>query len=359
MRYWALIGAVALAVAAYVGYYAVVASVVVGAIEDWTEARRAEGRVAAYAGLERRGFPYRVVVDIARPRLAMADDRNAPAWEADRLSAVIQPWDFHHVILDLTGRHRLGPVAAGPGRQVLLELEIGNGLASHRQDGTGRLRDLAIDLKQLAGSLEIRAGGVVRPASIVAERVQLHLRPAAARDTIGEVSLRADRLAVGDAAWMAPLDRLDLLASVLGPEPPLGDIGAMVLAWRDGGGAVEIRELTVVWGEVEIRAEGTLALDAETRLVGAMTAKVKGHRELLERAVLAGVMRRADADEALPILNLLALVAGGELSVPVTMQDGRLSLGPITVARLTPILLPPPAAGGGRNPVPASPARRQ
>ena len=96
--------------------------------------------------------------------------------------------------------------------------------------------------------------------------------------TLGEVSLRLDRVAVGDQAWMPPFDRVALLATVTGPEPPPDSAPRMLIAWRDGGGTVEIKEFTLLWGKVEIRAEGSIALDAETRLIGALTAKVKGHR---------------------------------------------------------------------------------
>ncbi len=338
MRYWALIAAVAVAVAGYGGYYFFVADAVVGGIETWSRDWRASGGIAEYDGIERCGFPYRVVVDVARPRLAAPGRGTVPVWEADRLQAVIQPWNFRHVILDLTGRHRLGPLATGPGRTTRLDLAVTEGLASHRRDGDDRLLDLAVDLKGLAGTAETRVGGQRLQAAITGERAQLHLRRSGRPDALGDVSLRLDRLAVGEWAWIPPFERLALLATVVGPEPPPADPRAMLVAWRDGGGTVEVAELTLLWGKVEIRAEGSIALDAETRPIGALTAKVKGHGELLERAVLAGAMRREDADQALPILNLLAIAAGGELSVPVTMQDGILWLGPVAVARLAPIL---------------------
>ncbi len=338
MRYKGLIGAVLLVVAGYTGFYFFVAQTMVGGIEGWVGAWRAKGGTAEYGALHRQGFPYRIVVDIERPRLAPPGPGTPPAWSTEHLAAVIQPWNFRHVIFDLTSRHRLGPFDTGARRQLDIDLTVGEGLASHRQDEAGRLRDLAVDLKGLTGTATTRVGTGTFPAAITGERAQLHVRRSDGPARTGEVSLRLDQVAVGDAAWMVPVERLAMLAEIGGPEPSPGPPAEMLLAWRDGGGAVEIKQLTLIWGEAEIRAEGTLSLDHETRLIGALTAKVKGHQALLERAVQAGAMRRGDADKALPILNILAAAAGGQLSVPVTLQNGILKLGPVAIARLAPIL---------------------
>jgi hypothetical protein len=96
--------------------------------------------------------------------------------------------------------------------------------------------------------------------------------------------------------------------------------------------------LHLQWGDIEITASGSLALDDRMRAIGALTARIKGHNELLKLAVANGAMEKKNLLPARAVLGLLAAAAGGVLSVPVRLQDGTLFLGPAAIARLAPIV---------------------
>ena len=98
--------------------------------------------------------------------------------------------------------------------------------------------------------------------------------------------------------------------------------------------------MDLAWGSVSLSGQGTLALDAAGRAMGALTAKLKGHGALLDVAVAYGQIGKGSAKAGKLLLDLLAAANGGELSVPLRLQDGRLYLGPVILARLRPLLAP-------------------
>src|SRR4029077_296 len=53
-------------------------------------------------------------------------------------------------------------------------------------------------------------------------------------------------------------------------------------AWRDGGGSLEIRRLSLAWGPLARTASATLALDEQLQPMGAGKARVVGYAETLD-----------------------------------------------------------------------------
>jgi hypothetical protein len=353
MRYWLLIGAVILGMAGYLLLYRNVTAGFVAGLDTWLEARRAEGAEASYGGLTHEGFPFRIVVRLDSPRLALPEVPPRPLWQASRLALVLQPWDLRHLIFDLSGQGRLE--ADDGARRRRLDYDVAEGLASYQTDTAGRLLRLSVDLRQVALD---EPGG----AAATLARGQLHVRPgeSGAIETalqLDNLHLDTDRLpeALRPLPAFGPeVALLQVDASIEGAPPLAGDPRSWLARWRDQGGDLQLRRLKLTWGEVDIESTGTLALDAEMRPLGALTAKVKGHEHLIDAAVAAGQMRRKDAQIAKAVLGTLASAAGGVLSVPITLQDGVASLGPVPIARLQPLFSPV-----ARNQAPPSPAPPQ
>lgn len=354
MRYLLLLAALVAAALGYSGYYIFVARGFEDGIAGWVAQRRAEGLQAGYAGLERSGFPFRVILRLEQPRLAAPTRPARPEWRAERIAVVIQPWDLRHALIDLSGRGTLA--ADGADGRYTLAYDVAEGLASHQVDGHGRLLRFSAVLKRIALS-EARTGMQAKLA-----KAELHARQpdAGAVDLV----LRLQDLAIAPETWPPAYRPLagfgpevqhfaaDL--SIEGAPPPEADARAWLARWREAGGDIELHRLELTWGEVRIEAEGTLALDREMRPIGALTAKVTGYEHLLDAAVALGQMRAKDARTANSVLAILARAGGGRLSVPLTLQDGIVSLGPVPLARLAPLF--PPA---DRNPAPPSPGPPQ
>ena len=125
--------------------------------------------------------------------------------------------------------------------------------------------------------------------------------------------------------------------------PPFLPPARALAQWRDAGGVVEVRALSLAWGSLSLKGDGTLTVDQRMRPMGAFTMRVTGYDALIEALVAADAIRARNASLTLTILNLLAKrddKGARVLTVPVTAQNGKLLLGPAKVLDLAPIPLP-------------------
>ena len=99
--------------------------------------------------------------------------------------------------------------------------------------------------------------------------------------------------------------------------------------------------LKLDWPPLDIEGDGTLSLDRQMRPLGAFTADIVGYRDTIETFEKLGRLTRNQATIAATALDAMATTdeAGNKrLSVPLTMQDGRLYVGPILLGDLPPAL---------------------
>jgi hypothetical protein len=330
-RYLLLLAVVALAAAGYVGFWFFAAGQVRDGIDGWAAFHRARGVEVSYGAPAISGFPYRLIVEVAEPRLALPLHPLQPAWSAPRLAAVAHPWNVREVLIDLAGRHALGFTQRALRRD--LDLQVPEGRAGYRADSDGRLALLSIDLHR--PSLREPATGL----AAAAQRLQLHLRPGQAPDVNLEVAGSAEQVSaegLGPLPFGPVIGKLAVEAELRGlldgPSP-----AAAAAAWRDAGGTIEIRRFVLVWGDLQIEGTGTLALDDRMRPVGAGAARVRGQEAVIDLAVADGQMSAGAGNLAKATLGALAAANGGVLSVPFRMQEGWLFLGPARLARLSPV----------------------
>ncbi len=331
MRYYILVGVVIAAMAGWSGFWFHTADQV------RTETQRRTNEInqtheLSYGALEISGFPFRIRVDLSEPRLALRGPRREFHWRADRVKAVGHPWQPRHILFDLSGQHLFAAIHKA--RQHNLTLDSGEALASMETDAQGRPARLSLDSRDIR--LRHDNG-----AALQAKRLQIHARPAPNAPDGIDLALRSDELELEPGTLPVEFPRtvklMDLQTTVTGLLK--GDASPQNLAqWRDDGGTLEITKLHLQWGDMDISASGSLALDDQMRLIGALTARIKGHDQLLNIAVNSGAMDRDHLPAARAVLGLLAAAAGGVLSVPVRLQDGKLFLGPAAIARLTAII---------------------
>jgi len=88
--------------------------------------------------------------------------------------------------------------------------------------------------------------------------------------------------------------------------------------------------------------DGTMALDGRLQPVGAFSARVTGYDAALNQLIQAGLIRSSDGNMAKMILGALGKVPEGggpkQIDVPISVQDQRLSVGPIPLMRVPEIL---------------------
>jgi len=331
------LAAIAVLAAAWCAFWFYAAHDIETRLAAWAEAQRAQGLTAQYAGVSVSGFPLSWHTRIMAPAMSGAGPTRWE-WRGEEVTAEIRPWALHDVPVTFPGLHH---VAGGAGR-VAETLEIHAGQPNGRIVLTdqGRLASLLLDL----GAAEIQR--LPDPAVSTARRIRLSLSPhrvpdASYRNDVLDITLDIDTLTVPEPPRYAlgpTITAAQIEASFKGPLPQ-APLAESVAAWRDAGGVIEAKRLALRWGPLDMNGDGTLALDAANRPLGAFTMHIRGYTETVDALTAAGAMRPRDAGALKIALNLFARQNGGsrELSVPITAQDGRLFVAGFNLFALPPL----------------------
>ncbi|WP_029007064.1 DUF2125 domain-containing protein [Azospirillum halopraeferens] len=318
------------AAAVYGAWWWHVARAVEDGVAAWSAQQRAHGVSVTYESLTVDGFPFAVRAVARQPSI----DGGGIAWRGASLEAEAVPWDPRRIALTLPGIHHLR-LADGGG----VPLEV-----TAPQGGTGELfvspAGLPVEVRLRFAGLTAAADGAVRAASIGALAVTLAqppVPPAAHTDTGLSASVTVDAVrppALNGHPLGPVIDRAFAEVRVQGrpPRPEPADLAA----WSRAGGTVELDRLALDWGPLKVAANGTLALDRDLQPQAAMTAEVRGAREVLN--TIRGTIGEAELRMAGLILGMLSRPAAdtGEsvLAAPLTIQDRALYVGPLKVAKV-------------------------
>ncbi len=338
--------AVAIITIVYVVFWFVMASQLRQGVEGWVEQRRAEGRTARYSSLEIGGFPFLLRATLEGPAmgpgLGVGDGAVPWAWEGSSAVVRMRPWNPWRVEVDLSGTHQVGlgggVTYQGAAEELTVDLELGGewperiGLA---------VRELALARSGEAAALAVGA------ATLEARRHDFpEDRPPDHQTPVFELSLETQGLRVPGELGL-PLGRnisaLTLEAAMMGAPPP-GPLLESLAAWRDDGGTVEVGHLSLDWGPLVLRGNGTLALDAVMQPIGSFTVKIQGFFETINELRRKGLVRSRDAVTAKLVLGILAKKPRGGgpavFSLPLTLQGQTLYAGPISIATVPPVVWP-------------------
>ncbi len=340
-----LIGFAALAAGAVLwsAAWLVIADRLESGVEGWVRDRRAEGWTATHGPVAVAGFPLRWRARIERPRLSRA--RGAPPggffWSGPWIELGWAPWAVRIVTLRSAGAHELGR-AGDDGMRFRLAAAGITGRLGFGDSGAVERIDVGGDAIVLTppGAL---AGG--KPFRVNRMVLRVNLRPDAAPtpgtpapslaleiDILGLTLPKTVRTALGHT-----IGRIAGQATVMGTIPA-GRPAAALTAWRDQGGVVEISRLSLGWGALTVKGSGTLALDIGLQPIGAMTARIAGYAETIDRLSAAGTLGRGQGLVAKLALGVLARTPEGggrpEVEVPVSVQNRMLTVGPVPLLRL-------------------------
>jgi hypothetical protein len=317
----------AAAAASYTGYWFHIAHRLPGTIAGWAQARAAEGYDLRWDRLAVGGFP--ASFRVTATGVALAGARPLP-FEASTavLIAEARPWNLRrwHATVPQVSR------AEGPTE--------GDAISAARLDATvaidgDKTASLAVTAHQIAGS------GVASLLNIAGADAQVVLPgrpPADHRQDGARVALQLTGIGLPRVvpSLGATIDRMTLSA-VLKGAIPARKLRDALAAWRDDGGTVELEQGTLDWGKLAASANGTLALDGTLQPMGALTATIEHHDAVIDAAVAGGTMRAQDANLAKILLGLMVKPGADgnkQLTLPVTLQNRRLYLGPAQIAVL-------------------------
>ena len=158
----------------------------------------------------------------------------------------------------------------------------------------------------------------------------------------GHISLRIDGLGLAAPmpALNATIREVELAIDVTGALPS-GPLKPALEAWRDSGGAVEVRSFRLDWPPVRVTGSGTFALDTALQPEGAATLTLQGFADLIAALQSKGYVQESEAHLATTALGMLARPSATgepELSLPVTIQERKLQAGPVTLMAMPEVI---------------------
>ena len=350
-RRTAIVLAIATAAGAmlWTGAWVLVASRIESGVLAWVEARRAEGLTAEYRRLDVSGWPWRWRVEIEGPSMAGAGmvgtETSRWSWRGQALIVEVRPWAPGEMALTFPGEHW---IKAGAGAQSEATLSAARPEGRAQLTEGGRLAGLARDLGEAVLKRAIDPG----PTLIGRARVSIRPRRAEGGSTDGglapgPIDARAEienvRLPAPPRGPLGANVQLALVDLSLKGRVPAGALGPALAAWRDDGGTIEINRARLAWGSFGLDGSGSFALDAHGRPLAAASARVTGYADGVDALVAAGLVRAREGAGAKIALNLLARAesAGrpGEVTLPLSAQDGQLFIAGIPLLRLQPLRL--------------------
>ena len=345
-----LLAALALG-AAHTALWRITAQQMEAGFAGWVQLRRSQGWRVEHGPLARGGWPFavtqtaravmiegggatlpggmtltaeRMVMRVALPRI---DRLRVDFPAAQRLRIADQDWGFVADRLSI-----LVPLAADTlPREAELEAEalrIGSPRAA--PFGAPGVAPVGAALD----TLDVSRLRVTLETSSTATEGEAALRFVLATEGIRLPQALSGRAAAGLGRNIAAL-QADLI--VTGPVPSGRVPMQRAEAWRDNGGTLELRSLSLNWGPINASAAATLALDEALQPMGAGTLRIAGAALALEALAEAGIVGRRAANTARAMLPLLTRPSanGGppDIAVPLTVEDRTLAVARIPVLR--------------------------
>jgi len=308
---------------------------------QWIDDQRARGFSIRYDKLLATGYPFAIRLDVTNPGFG-APNITAPwGWEGDHLNVMARPWDRNNFRFEVSGQQMLAFSVAGKTQTFTGNVErvFGNlGLSD------GAIKSVGITLQGVHLTNQDRASeGINIPkADVFVER----LASARADPQSASWGLSASSTDLS-LPWFkaSPLgtlvERLTVKARLIG-HIEAGLLVQSLEDWRDKGGIIELKKLSLRHGPLKINTDGTLALDGKLQPIGALTAHLEGFFETIDALQKLGVVKARDAITAKMVVGVLSRTpAGGGpavLNLALTAQDRHLYAGPVRLMELPEII---------------------
>lgn len=281
---------------------------------------RTRGYEISYQPITFSGHPLLVTATI--PMLKVVTPHKVGGGETDALLISARPWGWDHLSLDFEGQtlFDLPPYFEDPFVRLSCQNCHADIILEGKKIKDVEVRSTQISFKDVDHDL---------PVSLIDLKAEFKNNTTDQR-LHSNISMRV--LGLDDVLNLKGYDKplefsietetSEILAAV--PPQPLA-------AWRDAGGVIDIKKLLITWTPMEIKGDGTFTFDELMRPLSAFSATVTGFDKLLWILADVGAIKKKTAQIANFALGLLAQKDPSgemEITVPVTSQNGKLSVGP-------------------------------
>jgi hypothetical protein len=336
-RWWIVAAALSIIALIYAGFWFYLALNTRQGVVQWIEQQRLRGFTIRYDSLEATGFPFSIKLELTNPGFGAPTAINPWGWEGAKLQLAIKPWDMNNIQARTVGSQMLAfPVNGG------------------MQAFTGEVQE-ALGYFRLAGGNPEKLRIVLSGVDLKPEKTGLGPIEISAAD------FALEQLENGTVNYQTPSWSLEGSAGAFSlpwlRKSPLGDnVRRLVIDgrlmgsldtdplieslenWRDSGGTIEVRKLSVVHGPLKISTDGTLALDGLLQPIGALTARVEGFFETVNALQKLGIVKARDAITAKMVLGVLARKPKGggpsTLNLALTVQERKVYAGPVELTEI-------------------------
>lgn len=278
----------------------------------WAAANTNDTTRLSFGRIERAGFPLEIAADISD--LMVIGDGFRANTPSVRVS--VKPWSPTRLHLTASGLTSF----SGPKAQQL-RIERVAAILGTSPDGR---EHLDLDLSDLSALIP-------NQPEIAAARLQIQASRKPGDPTPLTVSLNGSQLRAS-----ASPERVDLTLAAFWrgalPSSPTD-----LPAWRDGGGELELRDITITNGVARLSGSMILTLDENLRPLPKGTVSLHGIKPLLDRLTALGVTSARDAAIGQVALTLLARPGADgqpEVTLPISGREGWLMIGPLRVTRI-------------------------
>lgn len=272
------------------------------------------------------GFPGAVGLKLAELSVTAPPAQGGWRWQGTPVSLSLHPGAPRDPAVDLSGVQRFTGLLSAPDKGLTLNVGRGRATLAFGQDQS--LEAIALELADTTIT-----GAASPEAPLTVGNGSLHLSLAT-----GHLAGRLED--IGLPAAIPGLDQtirsFEITVDVTGPFSG-GPLKEALEAWRDGGGAVELRSFALEWPPAAAAGTATLALDAALQPMGAATIKFQGFFDLVAALQAKGYVHESEASMAKIVLGMLARPSPAgtpQLSLPVTVQDRKLSAGPVALMEM-------------------------
>ena len=297
---------------------------------------------ASYKEIEVNGFPNSIRIIMTNPRL-VANSIKLPNlkvswhWKGSGAIVTVKPWDPNAVRIKLPGNHDIA--LNTPKEAYKFVGEISNLTINLEQflDGLPKfgkifateliLREDSKNYKLTSQNFSLTAQEFV-PASISSKTPTL------------DVAILAEDISF-DEPWHFSLgdavEKLQIAIQVLGELSSPFDIHEFK-KWRDSGGVIDIELLEGNYGPLDIKANGTIALDDKLQILAAFSARVRGILSAIKHLENTNAIRPLDAAIAKMVFNSFSdksLVNGStSIDLPLNIQNGELTVDQFKILKI-------------------------
>jgi hypothetical protein len=327
----ALLAIVILAALAWSGYWWFSATTRENALESWLAGRRADGWVAEVQDLRVTGFPNRV--DTIVEGLELADPDAGWSWHADRFEILSLSYKPQHVIAVLPGTQ----VFSNPYDTLRLTSDKLDGSVIFRPTPRLELDRMTFETENLNIAADSGWSAGIGKALIATRQATGEGVPPFSHD----LSIDIDRLALppevvaglrADKVLPAEIASVTVDATLGFDRPwdrPAIEAGNPTLE------RIDVRDIHIAWGKLDLRAEGKLGVDAQGLAEGRLDLRARNWKAMLDVAEDSGLIGGNVAGALRGGLGLLGGLMGGgrgdTIRVPLDFSDGVTRLGPVAI----------------------------